>query len=289
MTDKFNDDDLDNDQLDSTDSDLEEWGKSLQDTIDNPDDNPDDLADNKSQDENEDEDQKAYSKRVNKRIGKLKHESYLDRAELTRQRDENAQLKARLDKLETDHHESILNATNQSTDSKIKTLEDLKITALQELDFNEVVKLDKQLFQLMLKSRPSETSQATPPPEPQKPAPQQTEAVDDRPFAMQDWETKNGWINDTKNTTRVEKANAVLKTLLDNGYDIDDPETYDALDKKLQRIKPPPTGAPDRGRDVGVARDSSFSTADKTMMRDWGLNPENPRDRAEWLKNKVAV
>jgi hypothetical protein len=113
--------------------------------------------------------------------------------------------------------------------------------------------------------------------------------VDNRPFAMQDWEAKNTWVYDTKHTARVEKAKTVLKALLEDGYDVDDPETYDVLDKKLQRIKPPPTGAPDRGRDVGVAKDSSFSAADKTMMRDWGLNPDNPRDRAEWLKNKVAV
>ena len=258
--------------------DLEEWGQSLQDSLK--------PAVTKDDDIEEEDDQKAYSRRVNKRIGKLKHESYLDREELARQREENEQLKARLDKLERDQFEK----TNTPIEDQLKALEASKIEALSDVDYDRVVNIDKAILNLTLQSKLSEawpsqqqgTSQQT---EQTQQAPQ----VDNRPSAMKEWEAKNGWVNDPKHAARLEKANAVLTALTEDGFDIDDPETYDALDKKLQRIKPPPTGAPDRGRDVGTARETTFTATDRSRMRDWGLNPDNPRERAEWLKNKVAT
>jgi len=83
-------------------------------------------------------------------------------------------------------------------------------------------------------------------------------------------------------------ANKVLQTILADGYDIDDPDTYVQLDRKLKREMPPPGTGPDRGN-VTEGGSFTFTAGEKQKMIDWGLDPADPKHRAEWVKTKKRM
>ena len=227
----------------------------------------------------EEEDKESYSKRVQKRIDKLTYERNIGNERIQR-------LESEVEELKQHNQQKQVAQTEQEIDAQRKDLIQQKKDALEIGDYDRVIELDEQLVDLKLKTQPTQSERQPSQSTQQTQRPQQAEQPPPQPQAMADWEAKNAWVYDQAQKARLDKANGILAELFQAGYTADDPDTYEELDRKLKRIVPPPTGAPDRGQITGGSKDTAFTAKDKQMMRDWGLDPENPKHRSEWIKNK---
>jgi len=245
----------------------------------------------------EDDDKESYSRRVQKRLDKLVYERNVEREarakdaeELAAFRTEQAELKAQIEELRQYRKKEAEDQSIQELESKRKALLQRKKEALEINEYDEVVEIDDELMELKIQSRQQKpepvVQKQTPPPTPPATPEQEPAPVANTPQAQQNWETNNAWIFDVNQKPRLEKANKIFRELLDDGYDLDDPDTYVQLDKKLKRETPPPAGAPDRGQVVGSNSKTAFTAEDKKRMAAWGLDPNDPRQRQEWIKNR---
>jgi hypothetical protein len=221
----------------------------------------------------EEEDKESYSKRVQKRIDKI-HWKFS--TELEKRDREAAELKAELEALRKAQQEQHEERSNQSLEQSRKELLDRRKEALEIGDYDEVNNIDDKLLDIKIQAKAPV----------QKPVVRQEPPARQEPIneAMAAWQQKNSWVFESTNRSRVEKANAVLAKILEDGFDVDEPETYAELDKRLKREMPPPTGAPDRGQVAGG--DRGFTAEDRKMMIGFGLNPNDPKVRKLWIKNK---
>jgi hypothetical protein len=237
----------------------------------------DDTEVAKTQSDEEDE-KESYSKRVQARINKLAYERNIERDKTARMEAELQAMRERLDALANAKQED-----NQSTvEQQRQDLIQRKKDALYISDFDSVAEIDEQLLELKLKTAPTANKEPPPPDlqqtqQPQQPAP---------PDALVQWEAKNPWLYDARQTARKDKANQVfMKMINEEGYDLEDPDTYEALDRRLKRSAPPPVGAPDRGQVNHSANDYVFTPEIKEQMRGFGLDPNNAAQRVEWALN----
>jgi hypothetical protein len=241
-----------------------------------PEDDEDNTSPVQEPKEEERESKESYSKRVQKRIDLLAYERNIER-------DRVAKLEAEIEELKRHREKEVVAQTAQEIDAQRKELLQKKKDALEVGDYDAVVDLDEKLIDLKTQKQPSfdENGKYGKPEVQQQPQPI-------IPKAMADWEAKNQWVYEQSNKEKVDKANALLEVLRLDGYELDDPDTYAELDRRLtkQRIIPPPTGAPDRGQLSGGSKDTQFTAKDKQLMRDWGLDPDNAKHRAEWIKNR---
>ena len=248
-------------------------------------------------------DRKEYSKRVNKRIDKLTYERNIERERV-------AALEATVAELKKNHDEKVQRQTNQELEQERKELIQKKKDALEIEDYDEIVKIDDQLMDLKVREKLSPVQQFA---QTTQNAPEK-EIIPDRPQALMSWESQNPWVYDAQYKPYLDKANEILNELTDYGYDLSEQETFDELDKRLQRltqaqeqkqtkqiinepdpnpkpntkprVTPPPTGGVERGEITGGSDQSTFTKQDRRMMQEWGLNPDNARERAAWIKNK---
>jgi hypothetical protein len=159
-------------------------------------------------------------------------------------------------------------------------------------DYDDLLSIDDELMEIKLQLRqPPEPAAPKPTPvelerEPIRQVYQEPTPTANTPQAQQDWENSNQWIYDEKQKPRLDKANKIFKELLDDGYDLDDPDTFVQLDKRLKREVPPSPGAPDRGQVIGSDSKTGFTAEDKRRMAAWGLDPDDPKHRKEWIKNR---
>ena len=245
----------------------------------------------------DDYDRKEYSKRVNKRIDKLTYERNIERERV-------AALEATVAELKKNHDEKIQSQTHQELEQERNDLIKRKKDALEIEDYDEIVKIDDQLMDLKVREKLPPVQQSTQSKEPE---------VDARPQALTAWEAQNPWVYDAQYKPYLDKANEILDELTGYGYDLSEQETFDELDKRLQRlaqvqetqtkqaiddpetkqkpntkprVTPPPTGGVERGEITGGSDQSTFTKQDRRMMQEWGLNPDNARERAAWIKNK---
>jgi hypothetical protein len=239
---------------------------------------PEDDEDKTSPIQEQEDDKEAYSKRVQKRIDKLAYERNIERERV-------AKLEAEIEELKQHREKEVVAQTAQEIDAQRKKLLQKKKDALETGDYDAVVDLDEKLIDLKTQQQKQPIFDENSKPE-VKQQPQSPQPI--IPKAMVDWEAKNQWVYEQSNKEKVDKANALLEVLRLDGYELDDPDTYAELDRRLtkQRITPPPTGAPDRGQLSGGSKDTQFTSKDKQLMRDWGLDPDNAKHRAEWIKNR---
>jgi len=247
------------------------------------------------------EEKEAYSRRVQKRLDKLVYERNVEREERKKERDEREritqELKAEIEELRQSRQKEELEKSNQSIDQKRQELIQRKKEALEIDDHDEIILIDDELMELKIKSK----SQAEKTPEPkqpqpvrqeQAPPPKQEEApppnVPEIPEAQRVWEGNNPWLFDANQKSRLEKANKLFHSLIQDGYDADDPDTFTQLDKLLKRESPPPTAPPDRGTVVGQNKNTAFTQEDRKKMRDWNLDPDDPKQRSAWIKNRMT-
>lgn len=221
------------------------------------------------------EGENKHSKKVQKRIDKLVYERNVEREEKARLAAEAAQLRAELDKYAQKDNESLA--------ERQKELAKQKVAALEEGDYERVAEIDDEVMDI--KVRLNSPSQQAPQPVPQQ---QQTTQA---PSHVAAWEQKNQWI--FENSPKAQFAKQKFNELVQQGYDYNDPDTLaeleNILSKQFKREVPPSPGVVDRGYTVGNDdSNTGFSSRDKSDMEDFGLNPNDPKHRAMWVKNKRA-
>jgi len=245
----------------------------------------------------EEDDKESYSRRVQKRIDKLAYERNVERelrlkdsAELAALKAQTEEFRQEIEELKQFRQKEAEQQTNLELEQKRQELIKRKKEALEIGDYDEVALVDDDLMdiKLQLRQKPEPVKQTQP--EPVKPAPKEPEPVQEPvvniPKALQDWEANNPWVYDPKQAARLEKTNKIYQALLEDGYEADDPDTFIQLDKRLKRETPPAVSGVDRGEVVGTTAQTGFSAQDKTLMREFGLDPDNPVHRKEWIKNR---
>lgn len=226
----------------------------------------------------EEDERQAYSRRVQKRIDKM---HYKHQVELEKRDKEIEALKNKFIEFESSYQEQAHKQNTESLESKQKDLWARRKEALEIGDYDTLNEIDKDLLEIKVKqnAEPKSSRQESPP----------ERQTDNQPapvvnHALEAWQLKNQWVFDQKQTARLKKANDVFQEVLNDGFDIEEPETYDEIDKRLKRVLPPPTGAPDRGQ--VTSNTQGFTAEDKKLMREFGLNPNDAQARKLWIKNR---
>lgn len=242
-----------------------------------PDDIPSEEDQEEQPEEKHDDEKEEFSRRVNKRIDKLVYERNVAR-------EQNAALLKRLEALEQARQQEISERSTQTLEHKKRDLLQRKREALDVGDYDEVIKIDEELFDVVAeeKQRPKQQQQ--------QPQPQPANTEQSVNPAYDAWHKANSWVYDPNHKSRYEKANKFFHELIQEGYDASDPDLYAELDTRLARVDkprqaPPPSGVPDRGQSVGNSS-KAFTASDKQLMRDFGLDPDNEAHRKEWIRNK---
>jgi hypothetical protein len=232
----------------------------------------------------EEDEQEAYSKRVQKRIDKLVYKEKVanQRAEeLERKLAEQAE---RIKALAEAQQAQAEERQNRQHENELQDLRQRRRDALEIGDHDEVNAIDEKLLDIKVKSKtePKREPNAT----------QNTPARESQPTppvnaAMNQWLQANAWIRDPKQEAKLDKADAIYKDLVAKGYDPEEPELYEEIDKRMKRETPPPGNGPDRGQITGSDK-SAFTAQDKRDMENWGLDPNDPKARKEWIKQKAG-
>ena len=237
------------------------------------------LEINEEEPPKEEDEKESYSKRVQKRIDKMAYERNIERDKRMELERKIAAQEAEIEAIK--QAQSALHEERQTkqVDQQKQDLLNQRKEYLEIGDYDEVNRIDEELIDIKLKSRQQ--------PEPVKrepePEPQQPQAY--VPEAMKAWYQANQWVYDPNQKARLDKADAIYNKVLEEGYDPEDPETFQEIDKRLKRVVPPPVTGPDRGQVTGDDK-TSFSAQDKRDMENWGLDPNNAQHRKEWIKQK---
>ena len=248
--------------------------------IDNISDEPEIVEESNEEDDLEEKIRRKIQKATQKRFDKL---TYQIRSTEERYEQEKAELKAKIEALEADRLKDVAERNTNSLEQKRQELLERRKESLEIGDYDALNSIDDELMDIKIQAK-------------HKPEPAKQDPIQDKPpaqtkeseppvnQALADWQSKNKWVFDQNQQGRLAKANKVFESVLADGYDIDDPDTYTEIDKRLKREVPPPTGAPDRGQVIG--NDRKFTEQDRKDMTAWGLDPTDVKARQLWIKNK---
>lgn len=201
-----------------------------------------------------------YSAKVQKRIGKVVKQRNIARERAEELARQNAEL---LEMLREGHKEM--------AEISLKKLREEKVEAASIDDWEKVAEIDERIIE-------AKSSQ---------PQPRQEQKAEELPKALTDWQVRNRWVFEPENPKTI-KANKIYAELVNDGFDPEDAETFEEIDKRMVTDRPPPSQPPDRGGAVGAAN-SEFTAQDKAMMAEFGLDPTNKDHRIEWAKSKKAA
>lgn len=239
-------------------------------------------TDEASEEAKAEDEKEVYSRNVQKRIDKLTYQKNIALERTAKLEHENKEIRQRLDEIAKAQQEDFASRNKYTQDQQRQDLLARKKEALEMADFDLVTQIDDELFDLKLKQQTIQQPRQEQAPREAEPSSQQAYV----PEAMKAWEANNSWIYDQANP----KAQVARKLFADmvqkEGFDFEDQDTFNELDKRLRRQPPPSSGGPDRGQVVNANKGVNFTSEDRQKMRDWNLDPDNPAHRAEWLKNK---
>ena len=241
----------------------------------------------KEEDREEFDDRENFGRKVEKRINKMhaKHQ-----IELAAQNSRIQALEAELAEARQQRQQEAQQKSETDYTTKSEELKARKIDALDRADHEEVARIDEEIFELKLQARQPATQQQPKQTEFKQEAP--APVADTRPQALLDWEADNQWVYDPKHADRKARTNTILKTLYDQGYTADDPDTWDELNRRLVRVKPPAPAGVDRGsvilndsQDVGAGK---LTRADIQTMIGLGLDPDDVNHRVRFAKQRSS-
>ena len=108
------------------------------------------------------------------------------------------------------------------------------------------------------------------------------------------WIRKNSWFR--RNGKLTAKAVEISRELEYEGYDVNDPDLYQELDKRLkphrQRMNKgqrPSVSGVSRGGGREKPSGKTLSREDKATMSTFGFDPNNPKDKAMWLRRNEPL
>lgn len=251
------------------------------------------VAKLKSNDDDNEDGFKAKVDKFEKRVNKLVYERNTEREKRAELEKRLSEVEGRIKKEETDKTDSDYSA--KLAELKAQYKKHLSIDDDENYDVEKAVEINDQILELKLQEREEKSKRSKQEPEQHKDkSPLRSEALDD-------WQQGNGWVFfHEKNKEKIEKTNAIYSKLIEEGYDIEDSDTFAELDKRLgnenkqsdkkpDRQKQPVVSGVDRGEGSSKSNENStFTVADKEKMKSWGLNPNDSDARAEYLKNKTG-
>ncbi len=221
-----------------------------------------------------------YSAKVKKRIGKevsrrktIESERDVYRSELDKANAELAQLRVTAAERQKKHLES-----------ETEALRGLAKTAMEEGEVDKYIEINEKLLDRRVEMAAmgnQVNSQAVKKVEMEKKGgPSQ---------AAQAWLDANEWVQ--TDDVRAGRAQEVERQLRREGYSVEDSETYDELDRRLNPTKQRKDATAEMVNTPGnsipnVNGGKRLSAADLEIMQGYGMDPKNPAHRAEWLTAK---
>lgn len=252
-------------------------------------DEPDDVP---VQEEAKEFDDAEYGTKVQKRINKEVSKRKALESTLSQQQAYIASLQERLNGIEQRFSSEDQQRQQQEASQKLEDLKAARRRAYEEGDLETYDKLDDQYLDAKaeaLVNRQAPKQQAR---QPQQQAQPQQEAI---PTTMKLWMDDNsGWFNNRpESAQKVKAANAMFDVMTDEGFDENDPQTYAELNRRLsaagviaKRSRDPMGAAPPNRYAGGPSSKSEFSNEDARIMRKYGLDPNDPKVRASYMRDK---
>ena len=236
----------------------------------------------------EPEEEEEYGEKVQRRIKKLVDQRREAELRAEEQRTQNAQLSARLERLEKGSQHQAENAFNNRYEQTKQAL----AKAVEEGDTQAQLNFTEQMADMRAAMRIAEMqkqTQATQAVSPTVGRAQQA-AQDPAPEKAMDWWQKNRWFNSSGFERETAAARAIDVQLDLEGYDKNSGEYYDLLNNRLQkmfrelssgneeakpRVKSRPPVAPTAGGTQGYKGNRVRMTQDQLRMaRELGITDE---------------
>lgn len=238
------------------------------------------------------EDEEEYSRRVQKRINTLTGRAKRAETELERERREKSELAERIRKMEEELHST----RTSSIDTELSTARAELKAAIEAGDVDKQLDVQERMAELKAKK-------LAPKPAVQQETRQQVQQQP-LPSAEAQWQQRNPWFSSNDHDDDRATAAALYKKLTNMGYDPDDDELYEELDKRMKALAPelyetqtqsqqlqqqrpaarsPVAGA---GRTSTSPSAGKFTADDKAAMELVGLDPNNANDRKSFMANK---
>jgi len=243
------------------------------------------------------DDREEYSKNVQKRINR----EVRKRGDLERK---NEELQRRLDAIEgkmevndTSNQAAILsNRIRNATAIKNKYLEDGEYAKASQVDSDI---MDMKIMQRDLAKRKQQAEDFVANPDDYR-DPTQEQSQPEIPQIQKDWITGNRRFQTDPGYQAY--VNETYDTLLDEGYDPEHKSLYQELDRRIGRVQAKPDTSqgqvkkrpeaappPNAGKQTTEKKNSNKLTGqDISQMKQWGLDPSDPKVRKEWLRNRSA-
>jgi len=239
-------------------------------------------------DDGKHEEDEGYGKKVQKRINKLVAERNITK-------EENNQLRGRLEQLELRAHDDDSKREADEVGEKISELKRRKLELMDEGSYADAEELNDELLDLKIKQKSNTPAKQVVQEQQSNADTQHNQANQELPEAQANWIADNDWYG-KGSKAKSNYANEVYQELVAEGYDPQDEDTYGELDKRLGNTtkkksneRPPSGNAPNRGSVVGSnSGQTKMTNRDVSMMRDFGLDPNDAGQRKEWLKNKSS-
>lgn len=202
------------------------------------------------EEKNEPPENDDYGPRVERRIRKLVSQRREAETAAREQQEVNAQLQARLARLEKGTAYNAQNQAQRDFSQRYSDTQRALKKAIEEGDTDAQLDFTEQIADMRAQARLSQIRAAQPSPAPQvqraAPQPQAPET----PKKAMDWWGSNGWFNKPGYDRETAAARSIDVQLDLEGYDKNSDEYYDTLNNRLHKIFPElkSTGEPSRKR-----------------------------------------
>lgn len=206
--------------------------------------------------------------------------------ELAAERQQRLHLQERLARVEQNHAQTQAEREAAERETRMAVYSTELEAAYAEGDMQAVVRISRQLADDVAEQKIHEHHAKT------QTAPARPSTTSTVPTAQQQWIDNTDWFHNPAKTRQKDEANLRFNELIAEGFNINDPATYQELDKRLTtptRRQPPPTHAPDRGGAHNASGGTRFTPTDADKMRGWGLDPNNPQARQVYLNEKAKL
>ncbi len=233
---------------------------------------------------NDDEYSRAVQRRVAKEVAKRKSLE----EELAATRAQNDLLREKYEKQST-----------ESFETRQKEITEKRTAAVEAGDLDASIQLSDELFALKLDRQKSVIE------EPKYTQKAENNDEDDIHPSAQAWLDRNLWYYDGNSAEKARKAEEIQNELLVGGMTFSD-ELYSEVDKRLKAQTrsedidpaPAPAGKPTPAKPGHLAAPSSggddnpkpkpneFTDRDKSVMRQFKLDPDDPKARAAYMKRR---
>jgi len=264
--------------------------------------NPDHIVEYDDGSRFTEEEREQYGQKVQKRIGKLTGELRTTQQQLAEERAQKALLEQQLQEKSVleERLKKYEEQNSSQLDDLIKSKNAARLEAMESGEFAEALQIEEEVQAL----REQKLTNRDKP----QPAPKTEQQPVQKPYtptkAEQAWYDANPWFDrlNTKPSAAEKRAYDVFGELTKEGFSVDDPDTFVELSKRLaggnsgyqeykptqqQRERMPTQPSPRRSTgEIDPPKGAQFTQRDAQIMRNFGQNPDDAKQRANYLVEK---